>query len=145
MRRVTSFAKRAWLLLAVVAVAAVAGLGIYRLHGIFGVRHEPSVVSAGADQVPAFNPKRVTYEVFGPASFAKIAFVDPDDRLQRLDETTLPWSHSVTTTMRSVSVNVMAESAADLITCRIIVNGEVKEMRSKTGPGALTYCVVTAA
>ncbi|WP_369797340.1 MmpS family transport accessory protein [Mycobacterium sp. 012931] len=38
---VTSVVRRMWLLLAVMGVALVAGLGIYRLHRVFGVHEQP--------------------------------------------------------------------------------------------------------
>jgi hypothetical protein len=73
-----------WLLLAVITIASVAGLGIFRLHSMFGVHGHPVVrVKADLDD-PLFDPKRVTYEVFGPATTAKIAYLDPDARIAEL-------------------------------------------------------------
>lgn len=63
---VSGAVKRMWLLLAIVVVAVVGGLGIYRLHSIFGVHEQPTVMVKPDFDVPLFNPKRVTYEVFGP-------------------------------------------------------------------------------
>ncbi len=94
---------------------------------------------------PQFNPKRVTYEVFGPAKTSDIAYLDPDVQVRRLDNTPLPWSLTVTTSLPAVSVNVFAQSSADVIGCRIIVNGTVKDERSMTGQRALTFCQVTSA
>ncbi|BBX98003.1 MmpS family transport accessory protein [Mycobacterium lacus] len=141
----TSVVKRTWLLLAVVAVAIVAGLVIYRLHGIFGVHQRPSVRVAADTDVPQFDPKRVTYEVFGPAPVAKIAYLDPDAHVRQLSNVPLPWSETVTTQLPAVSVNLMAQSTGDVITCRIIVNGVVKDERSETGLKALTFCQVSSA
>ncbi|KAA1251256.1 hypothetical protein F0Q45_05440 [Mycobacterium simiae] len=141
---VTRIVKRMWLLLAVVAVAVVAGLGIYRLHRIFGVHEHPVVKVKADDDVPQFNPKRVTYEVFGPAPTAKIALLDPEARVQRIDSTPLPWSQTVTTTLPAVSVNVMAQSSGDTIGCRILVNDAVKDEKIAAGPRALAFCQVTS-
>lgn len=41
---VSGAVKRMWLLLAIVVVAVVGGLGIYRLHSIFGVHEQPTVM-----------------------------------------------------------------------------------------------------
>lgn len=87
---VSGAVKRMWLLLAIVVVAVVGGLGIYRLHSIFGVHEQPTVMVKPDFDVPLFNPKRVTYEVFGPAKTAKIAYLDPDARVHRLDSVSLP-------------------------------------------------------
>ncbi len=142
---VSGVVRRVWLLLAVVVVAVVGGLGIYRLHRIFGVHQQPTVMVKPDLDVPQFNPKRVTYEVFGPAKTAKISYLDPDARVQRLESVPLPWSVTVTTTLPAVSVNLMAQSSSDVLSCRIIVNGVVKDERSITGPRALTFCQVSSA
>jgi hypothetical protein len=142
---VISVLKRMWLLLAVAVVAAFGGFGIYRLHSVFGV-HERPVISDAADRdVPQFDPKRVTYEVFGPSATAKIAYLDPDVRVQRLENTPLPWSTTITTALPAVSVNLLAQSSGDMIGCRIIVNGEIKDEKSATGLQALAFCQVTSA
>ncbi|UXA08140.1 MmpS family protein [Mycobacterium sp. SMC-2] len=144
MNSVTRAVKRMWLLLAVVAIAGVAGFGIYRLHSMFGVHGHP-VVRVKADlEDPLFDPKRVTYEVFGPAATAKIAYLDPEAHVQRLENIPLPWSQTVTTTLTSVTVNLLAQSTGSEIGCRIMVNGETKDERSQTGPKALTFCQVNA-
>jgi hypothetical protein len=139
---VTRVVKRMWLLLAVITVASVAAFGIYRLHSMFGVHGHP-VVRVKADRdIPLFDPKSVTYEVFGPAATAKIAYLDPDARVQRLEDMALPWSQTVTTTLTSVTVNLLAQSNGGVIGCRIKVNGATKDERSETGPKALTFCEV---
>ena len=62
-----------------------------------------------------------------------------------MDDAPLPWTLSVVTTLPSVSVNVVAQSDADEIGCRITVNGEVKEERSVTETEAETFCIVKSA
>ncbi|GAB7145110.1 hypothetical protein AWC22_08465 [Mycobacterium riyadhense] len=145
MIRVTGVVKRTWLLLAVVAVTVVAGSTIYRLHRIFGVHEQPVVKVKADDDAPQFNPKRVTYEVFGPARTARITYLDPDAKVQKLENIPLPWSETVSTTLPSVSVNLFAQSNSDMIGCRILVNGTVKDEQSETGLKALTVCQVSAA
>jgi len=142
---ITRVLRRTWLLLAVFFVALVATLGIYRLHSMLGVHPLPPVRVAADDDVPQFAPKRVTYEVFGPAPTGKIAYLDPDARVQRLESVPLPWSQTITTPLPSVTVNLLAQSNSDMIGCRIVVNDAVKDERSETGPKALTFCQVTSA
>jgi hypothetical protein len=50
--------------LVVVAVVASAGFCVFRLRGIFGA-HDQTSASAISDDTHPFNPKHVTYEVFG--------------------------------------------------------------------------------
>jgi hypothetical protein len=145
MKPITSVVKRMWLVPAVVAVAVIGGLGIYRLHGIFGVHEQTTIGDAFDRDVPDFDPKRVTYEVFGPAATAKIAYLDPDAKVQRLESTPLPWSQTITTPLPAVSVNLMAQSSGDMLGCRIIVNGAVKDQKSANGLQAMAMCSVTSA
>jgi hypothetical protein len=143
---VTSILKRVWIPLLIVAVVAVVGFSVYRLHGIFGVGPRPPAVSAMSDDAKPFNPKQVTYEVFGiPGAVATINYLDVDAQPRQILNTTVPWSLSVTTTAPSVSVNVVAQSDEDFIGCRIIVNGVVKDERSVNGVKAQTFCLVKSA
>ena len=64
---VTSLVKRGWMVLVAVAVVAVAGVCVYRLHGIFGSHNNTSAVSGVSNDPTPFNPKHVTLEVFGHA------------------------------------------------------------------------------
>jgi hypothetical protein len=142
----TSVMKRAWIPLVVVAIVAVAGFSVYRLRGVFGVHDHGSAVSAISDDIKPFNPKHVTYEVFGPdGTVANINYLDITAQPQRVADVTLPWSLSATTTQPAVSVNVVAQGDSDEIGCRIIVNGVVKDERSATGLNAQTFCLVKAA
>jgi hypothetical protein len=138
--------KRAWLPLAIVVVVAIAGFAVYRLHGIFAVHSPPSAVSARADDIKPFNPKRVTLEVFGPTgAVADINYLDVDAVPQRVDGAGLPWTYSVSTTAPAVSVNVVAQGDGEVIGCRITVNGDVKDQRTVTGISPQTYCLVKSA
>jgi len=143
---VTSVVKRVWIPLLVVAVVVVVGFSVYRVRGIFGVGPRPPAVSAMSDNTKPFNPKQVTYEVFGvPGAVATVNYLDVDAQPQEIRNTTIPWSLSVTTTAPAVNVNVVAQSDEDFIGCRIIVNGVVKDERSISGVKAQTYCLVKSA
>lgn len=64
--------------------------------------------------------------------------------MQRLENIPLPWSQTLSTTLTSVTVNLLAQSNGSVIGCRIKVNGAIKDERSETGPKALTFCQVNA-
>jgi hypothetical protein len=138
--------KRAWMPLAILVLVAIAGFGVYRLHGIFGVHPATSAVSARADDIKPFNPKRVTLEVFGAAgTVADINYLDVNAAPQRVDGAGLPWTYSVSTTAPAVSVNVVAQGDGEVIGCRITVNGDVKDQRTVEGTNAQTFCLVKSA
>jgi Mycobacterium membrane protein len=138
--------KRAWVPLVIMALVAIAGFAVYRLHGAFGVDGATSAVSARGDDIRPFNPKHVMLEVFGAAgTVADINYLDVDATPQRVDDAPLPWSYDVTTTAPAVSVNVVAQGHSAVIGCRITVNGTVKDQRTVQGTNAQTYCLVKSA
>jgi hypothetical protein len=130
------------MVLVAVAVVAVAGFTVYRLHGVFGAKHNTSTASGFSNEIHPFNPKRVVLEVFGPpGTVATINYLDVHAQPQRVDDTTLPWSYDTTTTDPAVFVNVMAQGDSDSIGCRIIIDGEVKDERTVNTLNAYTYCL----
>jgi Mycobacterium membrane protein len=138
--------KRAWMPVAILVLVAIAGFAVYRLHGIFGVHPATSAVSARADDIKPFNPKRVTLEVFGAAgAVADINYLDVNAAPQRVDGAGLPWTYSVSTTAPAVSVNVVAQGDGEIIGCRITVNGDVKDQRIAEGINPQTFCLVKSA
>ena len=137
--------KRAWMPLAIAVLVAIAGFAVYRLHGVFGVRGATSAVSARADDIKPFNPKRVTLEVFGSAGTADINYLDVNAAPQRVDGAGLPWTYSVSTTAPAVSVNVVAQGDGEVIGCRITVNGDIKDQRTVAGIHPQTFCLVKSA
>ena len=134
------------MVLVAVAVVAVAGFCVYRLHGIFGSHTNTSGASGVSDDPIPFNPKQVTLEVFGaPGAVATINYLDVNAQPQRVDDATLPWSYTITTTLPAVTGNLVAQGNSASIGCRITVNGEVKDERSVNEMNAYTFCLVKSA
>jgi hypothetical protein len=143
---IAAAAKRAWIVLVVLAVVAVSGFCVYRLRGIFGVHDNRPITSGVADDIKPFNPKHVVYEVYGPpGTMANINYLDINAQPRQASNVPLPWTLSVITTLPSVSVNVVAQGDSDQIGCRIIVNDVVKDERSADGVRAQTFCIVKSA
>jgi hypothetical protein len=57
----------------------------------------------------------------------------------------LPWSHTISTTLPSVSANIMVQGDSDQIRCRITVDGVVREEKTADGLNAQTFCLVKSA
>jgi hypothetical protein len=130
------------MLLVAVLVIAVAGFGVYRLHGIFGSHHNTSAASGISNEIIPFNPKQVILEVFGaPGTVATINYLDVNAQPQQVRDTTLPWSYTITTTLPAVFANVVAQGNSNSIGCRITVNGVVKDERTVNEVNAYTYCL----
>lgn len=135
---------RVWLPMLVVVAVAVGGATVMQLHGVFG-SNAVLVTSNSSDSAESFNPKVVTYEVFGSATTAVINYLDLDAKPQRAVNVPLPWSLTLRTTAPAATPNILAQGAGQSITCRITVDDEVKDQRTATGVDAETYCLVKSA
>lgn len=137
--------KRIWIPLVLIVVLAVSGLVVSRLHKMFASDDLNANAGAGIEIVQ-FNPKEVVYDVFGPpGTTAKISYFDAEINLHHVDAAPLPWSLTISTTLPSVSPNIMVQSDGDQIGCRIKVDGTVRDERSADGVNAQTYCLVKSA
>lgn len=138
--------KKMWIFLVIVLVVAVAGLCVLRLRTFFGVHDNRLITSGIADEIKPFNPKRVVYQVYGPpGTVANINYLDINAQPQKASNVPLPWTLSVTSTLPSVSVNIVAQGDSNQIGCRIIVNDVVKDERSSQRVNAQTFCIVKSA
>jgi len=133
-----------WIPLVLIIVLAVSGLVVSRLHKMFA--SEDLNASAGKGiEIVQFNPKILVYDVYGsPGSTAQISYFDPDANVH-LISAPLPWSVALSTTLPTVSANLMAQGDSDEIGCRVTVNGVVREEKSANGINAQTYCLVKSA
>jgi hypothetical protein len=130
------------MVLVAVAVVAVAGFAVHRLHGIFGSHKSASTASGISNEIVPFNPKVVIYEVFGdPGATATINYQDIHAAPQRVDNAPLPWSYTITTTDPAVIANLVAQGNGSTLGCRIIVNGVVKDERTVNELNAYTFCL----
>jgi hypothetical protein len=108
------------------------------------------VTPVGSDTAQKFNPKVVTYEVFGSGSTAIINYTDLKGLPQRTGEVSLPWTLRLETTVPSVTPNLLAQSNgqsgnSESIGCRVVVDDVVKDERTAEGVNPATYCLVKAA
>ena len=136
---------RAWIPLVLVVVLAFSGLVVSRLHKIFGSQDLNANAGAGIEIVQ-FNPKVVVYEVSGAAgSTANINYWDENANTHQVNGAPLPWSFTISTTLPSVSANIMAQTDGNQIGCRITVDGVVREEKKADGHNAQTFCLVKSA
>ncbi len=139
--------KLTWIPLLIVAVIALGGVAVQRLHGLFGANDEITRPGAGlADDAEPYNPKVVTYEVFGTdGAVATINYLDLDAVPQKVANTPLPWSITLTTTAPTAATTIVAQGDGDSIGCRVVVNDEVKAENVSNGVSAQTFCLVKSA
>lgn len=138
-------AKRAWIPLVLIVVLAFSGLIVSRLHKIFGSQ-DYNANAGGSIKIVQFNPKVVVYDITGPpGSTANINYWDADANTHQVNAAPLPWSTTISTTLPSVSANIMAQSDGSTIGCKITVDGVVREQQSSDGHNAQTFCLVKSA
>lgn len=138
--------QRVWIPLVIVLVVALGGFTVWRIHGIFGSDKRPSYADSQTDNSKPFNPKRLTYEVFGPpGTVADISYFDVDADPRRVDGAQLPWSLNFTTTSPAVVGNIVAQGNSNSIGCRIVVDGVVKAEKISHEVNAFTFCVLKGA
>jgi hypothetical protein len=136
--------KKLWIPLVLVVVLAVSGLVVSRLHKMFASQDLNANAGAGIEIVQ-FNPKILVYDVYGPpGTNAQISYFDADANVHLLTAS-LPWSITLSTTLPTVSANLMAQGDSDEIGCRVTVNGTVREEKTADGINAQTYCLVKSA
>jgi len=128
-------------------VVGAGGFAVSRLHGIFGSEKRPSYVESNSEESRRpYNPKQLTYEVFGPpGTVAQISYFDGDSEPQHVTGAKLPWSLQFALTEASSAGTVLAQGDSDSIGCRIVVDGEVKAERISNQVSAFTYCMLKAA
>jgi hypothetical protein len=141
----TRVLKHGWIPLLLVVVLAVSALIVSRLHKIFGSEDLNANAGKGIEIVQ-FNPKVVVYEISGsPGTTASINYWDENANTHQVDNAPLPWSTTISTTLPSVSANIMAQSDGGTISCTITVDGIVRDRQNSDGHNAQTFCLVKSA
>ncbi len=141
-----TFLKRVWVPFVVVVAVAAGAVAVVRLRGVFGSDELFSTTGSSAETIVPFNPKRVTYEVFGPSdTVGSVSYLNKNAEPEQANFTALPWTYTITTNVPAVIANVVAQGNSDSIGCRITVNGNVKDEQSATGHHAQTFCLVKSA
>ena len=103
----TALVKRVWLPVLIVVAVVIGAATVSQLREAFGA--DPVLVTpTGNNTAESFNPKVVTYEVFGSGSTGVINYVDLDGIPQRVENAALPWSLTLSTTVPAVSANILA-------------------------------------
>jgi hypothetical protein len=137
---------RVWIPLLVLVVIGAGGFTVSRLHGIFGSEKRPSYADTKVNDTKIFNPKHLTYEVFGPrGTVATIGYFDIDGEPQHVEGASLPWSLQFEITKATAMGSIVAQGDSDSIGCRIIVDDEVKAERISNQVNAFTSCLVKSA
>jgi len=135
---------RVWMPLVAVVALAVGAVGMWKVHEFSAPG--PVITVNGPAAPPEFNLKRLTYELFGSVGEGgMLVYVDVDGHPHQVNLTTLPWSHTETTTLTVVSGSVSAQVHGGQVRCRMLVNGVVRDEQSDTHQDAYVMCRVKSA
>jgi len=138
--------RRLWIPLLVLVVVAAGAFAVSRLHGLFGSEKRPSYADTNVADSKPFDPKHLTYEVFGPpGTVASISYFDVNAEPQHIDAAPLPWTLDFALTDTSAVGSVVAQGNANSIGCRILVDGEVKTEKTSNQVNAFTSCLLKSA
>jgi hypothetical protein len=125
-------------------VIGAGGLTVSRLHGIFGSEKRPSYADTKINDAKPYDPKHLTYEVFGPpGTVAKISYFDANADPQHV-VAHLPWSLEFAMTAATSVGSVVAQGDSDSISCRIVSDGVVKAEKITREVHAFTFCLLKA-
>ena len=117
-----------------------------RLHGIFGSEKRAVYADTKADESKPFNPKRLTYEVFGPAgAVANISYFDANSEPTFIKGASLPWTLKFDLTGAAGAGSILAQGDSDSIGCRILIDDQVKAEKVSNQYNAFTSCLLKAA
>jgi hypothetical protein len=139
-----TFLEKTWLPLVAVVALGVGGVGMWKVHQASA---PGPVLTVNGPQAPEeFVPKQLTYELFGSlGDGGMLSYIDIDGHPHKVDLTSLPWSHTETTTLTVVSGSISAQVHGGQVGCRMLVNGVVRDEQSATRQDADVTCRVKSA
>ncbi|OBK67135.1 MmpS family protein [Mycobacterium colombiense] len=131
--------------LLLVVVISVGTYAVVRIRGSFNTNAALASGEGSADDTKPFNPKHITYEITGaPGGSVNVNYLDENGQPHLVDAAPLPWSHTIVTTLPSMSANIVAQGNTDVdaIGCRVIVDGQVRDDRHKNDYKPFIFCLV---
>lgn len=135
---------RIWMPLVAVVAVGVGLLCMYKVHQFS--EPEPVITVNGPQAPEQFNLKRITYEVFGSVrQGGKLVYVDIDGHPHQVDITTLPWTHTESTTLSVASGSISVHVHGGQVGCRMLVNDVVRDEQSGNHQDADVQCRVKSA
>ncbi|MFG1929250.1 MmpS family transport accessory protein [Mycobacterium sp. NPDC048908] len=135
---------RVWLPLVAVVAVALGALCMWKVHQASA---PGPVLAVNGPQAPEeFVPKELTYELDGDlGDGGMLSYIDIDGHPHTVDLTSLPWSHTETTTLTVVSGSISAQVHGGAVHCRMLVNGVVRDEQSAARQDADVTCRVKSA
>ncbi|WP_043735613.1 MmpS family transport accessory protein [Nocardia asiatica] len=142
-----------WILLAVVVLVfggCVALIGAAGNEAAKAIDAAASSVQSAAESpdapIPPLTPKAsgkgktVVYEIISDSDLRSVTYWDENSELQQLNGADAPWSLTITNTSTAVIAGAGAQTNGTSVTCRVTVDGKVKDEKTSTGKYAVVNC-----
>jgi hypothetical protein len=125
----------------------VVGVGLVCMYKVHQFSEPEPVITVNGPQAPEqFNVKQLTYEVFGSlGTGGKLVYVDIEGHPHQVDLTTLPWSHTENTTLTVASGSISVHVHGGQVSCRMLVDGIVRDQQTGNHQNADVECRVKSA
>lgn len=135
---------RVWMPLVALIALSVGAMGMWTVHQMSS---PGPVLTVNPPQAPEqFNPKKLTYEVFGSVGEgALLSYLDIDGHPHTVELDALPWTHQETTMLTVVSGSISAQVRGGHVGCRILVDDVVRDEHTNTRANADITCRVKSA
>lgn len=135
---------RAWMPLVAVIAVIIGALCMWKVHQLSA---PGPVLTVNPPQAPeSFNPKKLTYEVFGDVGEGGLlSYVDIGGHPHTVELDSLPWTHDETTMLTVVSGTVSVQVRGEYVGCRILVDDVIRDEHTRTHPNADITCRVKSA
>ncbi len=121
-------------------------LGAYAITRIReSTSHHGPNLAEGSGITENFNPKHIRYEITGTGGTANLNYLDENGQPHLIENTPLPWSFTIVTTLPSMSANIMAQGDRNThdLRCQVTVDGAVRDHRASTDTiKPFIYCLV---
>lgn len=99
----------------------------------------PSVVPPLAPKA-AGPGKEIKYEVVSDGKLMSLTYFGEKSEMVQVGETPAPWSLTLRNSSTAVIAGVTAQTKGTSVTCRVMIDGKVKEEKTSTGQYAVVNC-----
>ncbi|MBC2644751.1 MULTISPECIES: MmpS family transport accessory protein [unclassified Rhodococcus (in: high G+C Gram-positive bacteria)] len=97
----------------------------------------PPLVAAA----PSGDSTEITYEVISDSGeLNNVTWFDELNALQQESNVAAPWSKALSNTATFSMAGVTAQTTGTSVTCRVVVDGDIKEEKTSTGQYAVVNC-----
>jgi hypothetical protein len=89
---------------------------------------------------PSGKGKTVVYEIISDSDLKSVTYFDANSEIQQETDASAPWTKTVTNTSTYAIAGLGAQTDGTSVTCRITVDGKVKDEKTSTGKYAVVNC-----